>query len=204
MTPSAEPTSQGAQVAAHLIPAGLLNGQEVIVLAIKPSAWFVLLASLPVLASAALVGVVAYVVNLYHPQTPAQAILTLCAAGGLGRLMFACWQWLGRTYVLTNRRIVVVRGLMNVQVTAAALTDVRRVVLAASLSERIVSAGSIFCLAGKDADSDQAPSDRAGSAARSGIAWNVIARPQQIHDVIEDAIRRARRAEGQPAAGGGQ
>ena len=199
MTPSAEPTSQGAQLAAHLVPAHLLGGQEVIVLAIKPSAWFVLLSSLPVLASAAVVGVVAYVVNVYDPRTPAQVILTLCAAGGMARLMFACWQWLGRTYVLTNRRIIVIRGLMNVQVTAAGLTDVRRVVLEASLSERAVSAGSIFCLAGTDADSGET-----GPEDRSAVAWNVISRPQEIHDVIEDAIRRAHRAEGQPAAGAGQ
>lgn len=199
MTPSAEPTSQGAQMAAHLVPADLLGGQEVIILAIKPSAWFVLLSSLPVLASAAVVGVVAYAVNVYHPRMPAQIILTLCAAGGMGGLMFACWQWLGRTYVLTNRRIIVVRGLMNVQVTAVGLTDVGQVVLEASLSERAVSAGSIFCLAGADADSG-----RTDPADRSAVAWNVISRPQQIHDVIEDAVRRAHRAEGQTAAGGGQ
>jgi hypothetical protein len=199
MTPSAEPTSQGAQIAAHLVPADLLGGQEVIILAVKPSAWFVLLSSLPVLASATVVGVVAYVVNVYHPRTPAQVVLTLCAAGGMGRLIFACWQWLGRTYVLTNLRIIVVRGLMNVQVTAAGLTDVRRVVLEASLSERVVSAGSIFCLAGTDADPG-----RTDLADPSAVAWNVISRPQQIHEIIEDAVRRAHRAEGQTAAGGGQ
>ena len=199
MTPSAEPTSQGAQIAAHLVPADLLDGQEVIILAMKPSAWFVLLSSLPVLASAAVVGVVAYVVNVYHPRTPAQLILTACAAGGMARLMFACWQWLGRTYVLTNRRVIVVRGLMNVQVTAAGLTDIGRVVLEASLSERAVSAGSIFCLAGSDADPD-GPVPEDGSA----VAWNIVSRPQQVHDLIEDAVRRAHRAEGQAPVGGGQ
>ncbi len=184
MSPSAEPTSENAEVSARLIPADLLGEDEIVILALKPSAWFVLLVSLPVLASAAVAGTAAYIVRLYHEPTPLEAILSLAAAIVLARLMAGCWQWLGRTYVLTNRRIITLRGMINTQVTAAALTDVGQALLVTSWAERVVSSGSVFCLRGR-ADPQSVRIDQAA------MVWNSVPRPQDVHEIVQGAIRRA-------------
>ena len=183
MTPSAEPTSK-AEVAAHLVPANLLGDSEIIVLAIKPSGWFVLTASVPVVAAAAVVGVVAGVVGLYRPYEHVHAVLSFCAVAALARMVLACWQWIGRTYVLTNLRIVCVRGLISVDVASAALAEVGEAVLAGSLAERLVGIGSIYCLPASD-----------GPLA---VAWTAVARPAETHEVVQEAVRRARRRAERP------
>ena len=178
MTPSAEPTSQRADIAAHLVPADLLSGGEIIVLAIKPSGWFVLLASLPVVVSAVVVAVIAYVVDIYSGWSAAEAVICLCAAVVVIRVTGGCWQWLGRTYVLTNRRIVTVRGLVHVRASAAALTDIRRAVLTATIAERLFGTGSIYCLT----DSENTPA----------VTWNAINSPAEVHEIVAETIERSK------------
>jgi hypothetical protein len=185
MTPSAEPTSK-VQAPGYLVPANLLGDNEIIVLAIKPSGWFVLTCSLPVIAAAAVVAAGAYLVGLYRPYGPEQAILSFCAAAALARAVVACWQWVGRTYVLTNHRIICVRGLVNVNVTGAALVEIRRVVMSAAVPERLFGVASLFCLG--DFDSNPA------------VAWNTVSDPQEVQQIIDKAIRRARRSN-QPLTG---
>ena len=178
MSPSAEPTSQ-AEAPAHLVPANLLGDDEIIILALKPSGWFVLTASLPVLAAAGVVAVAGYLLGRYRPYAAEQAVLPLCAAVALGRLVVACWQWVGRTYVLTNLRVISVRGLLRVEVAAAALGQVARAEAVPSLAERLVGIGSIYCL----------PGDQAAQA----VSWNAVARPQEVLEIVSEAVRRARR-----------
>ncbi len=177
MTPSAEPTSQRADIAALLVPADLLSGGEIIILAIKPSGWFVLLASLPWLVTAIIVGAIAFIADIYRSGTPVETIGCICAAGALGRVTVACWQWMGRTYVLTNRRIVTVRGLIHVRVTAAAISDVSRAVPAASVAERLVGVASIYCMT----DSQNTPA----------VVWNVVAKPDEVHEIVMETIERS-------------
>ena len=187
MTPSAEPTSQRAEAAAHLVPLDLLQDGEIVILAVKPSGWFVLVASLPVLGAAAVVAAVAYVLSVYHPPLHERVIWSGCAAAGLARMVVACCQWLGRTYVLTNRRIVCIRGLLRVQWLAVGLSELREALLAPSIPERLVGAGSIYCLA--------------ASESPAAMAWQTVARPAEVHEIILDAIGRSRRRN-VPSAGG--
>lgn len=163
---------------ARLVPADLLSGGEIIVLAIKPSGWFILLASLPVIALAVVAAAVTFVVDVYRSGTPAEAVMCLCAVAALIRVTAACWQWLGRTYVLTNRRIVTVRGLIHPRITTAALSDVRRAVLAATVTERLVGVGTIYCLT----DSENAPA----------VTWNALSKPTEIHEIVMETIERAK------------
>jgi len=166
-------------MSAQLVPAGLLEGGELVILALKPSGWFVLVSSLPLLLSAGAVAAVAYLMSFSDYFRDPEVVWYFCAAVALLRLMVASWQWLGRTYVLTNRRIVSIRGLVRVQLAAAGLPRVREALLAASLSERVVGAGSIYCLL----DPDAPPT----------VAWQTVARPAEVHEVILEAIGRAKR-----------
>ncbi|HET6428363.1 MAG TPA: PH domain-containing protein [Phycisphaerae bacterium] len=177
MSPSAEPTSE-AQAVGYLVPANLLGDSEIIVLAIKPSGWFVLTASAPVLFAAAVAAAVAVAIGWLRPFPPQQAIVSFCAAAAFGRVVIACWQWIGRTYVLTNLRVIAVRGLISPQVQAAGLTDVQKVSLSPTVAERVVGIGTVYCLGSPEAG--------------EGLAWNGVARPREVAETIDQAVRRAR------------
>ena len=79
-------------MAAYLVPANLLGADEIIILAIKPSNWFVLLASLPVTAAAAVVAAGAFVVNLHHAPTPLRMIAYACAAAAADGAFAYRWE----------------------------------------------------------------------------------------------------------------
>ena len=65
MMASADPATQAAP--GYLVPANLLSDSEIIILALKPSGWFVLASSLPVVATAAAVAATAFAVGLLRP-----------------------------------------------------------------------------------------------------------------------------------------
>ena len=196
MSPSADPASPRAD-AAGLVPADLLGDGEVVILAVKPSNWHVLIVSLPVLASAAVVAATGYVVNRYQPRTPEQLAYFFAAVASMARLALGCWQWLGRTYLLTNLRVACVRGLLRVSVASAPLATVTEVVPAVSLPERAVGVGSIYCFTGG--------SPLAGPPA-AAVGWNSVANPDDVHRVICQAVRRAKhsRETGAGADAGGR
>ena len=166
-----------AQAANYLVPANLLAGDEIIILMTKPSGWFIWLVSGPVAATAALVAAVAIAAAAYGQSVPLEVIETLCAAAVLLRLLGAWWQWLGRTYVLTNRRIITVRGLMRVSVAEAPLAAVAKVELSATLGERAVGAASLYC------------TGASGPPAR--VVWNTLNRPQEVIEIVNKAVRQA-------------
>jgi hypothetical protein len=161
------------------VPANLLQGGEIVFLAIKPSGWFVVLASLPLLASSAIVAGAVLGLQAYHESTPARTVVSLCAIVAVTRILLGCWQWLGRTYVLTNLRIVAVRGLLQVRWSAAALSEVRQAVLTATRPERLLGVGSIHCLVEPEG--------------RPRVSWGTVARPAEVNQVVQEALRRARR-----------
>ncbi len=168
-------------IGSHLVPANLLTGGELVLLAIKPSGWFVLITSLPILISAGVVSIVAYIVGIYRSDSPTETVLCLCAAAGFIRIVIACWQWIGRTYVLTNRRVITVRGVIRVRVSAVRLIDVERAILTEQLAERMVGTGSIYCLT--------------VSKNTPALVWNTISRPGEVHEIVISTIEHAKRVE---------
>ncbi|MEM1210551.1 MAG: hypothetical protein AAGI54_14920, partial [Planctomycetota bacterium] len=98
----AQPTE--ARLAA-VVPEGLIEGGETVILLLKPSLWFVVLAPL---------GTIAAIVAITALLATGDALLTggvysdeaaLAAAGVVSLRVF--WQfleWLSRAYVLTDRR----------------------------------------------------------------------------------------------------
>jgi hypothetical protein len=145
----------------------------------KPSAWFVVLVSLPVLGGAAAVGVLVYLTGLgLQGQAPQQAIVWLCCAAGLVRIIVACFQWLGRLYILTNRRAMTLSGVIRIELFQSPLARIRRTRLSATFLERLPGLGNLHFVTGDD------------ETASPG-AWICIAQPKQVQETVEDAIRRS-------------
>ena len=95
--------TQSAQRVAKL---DILNGSEIIILAIKPSLWYVLLVSsrwLIVLLGLSIVVWLSGQIGWLDGQV--QLLLGVAFAGIIIRLAFGLLQWQSRVYILTNLRV---------------------------------------------------------------------------------------------------
>lgn len=164
---------------ANLVPAHLLDDSEIVILAIKPSLWFVLFESsrwLIVLTLVALAGAgwgerLAWV----HSRTVIQTAVVLMAA----RVGVAMLQWICRLYVLTNRRVLRLRGIFNVQVFECPLSRIQNTFLTLNWYERLLTLGSIhFATAGTGAVE---------------ASWLYINRPLEVHEQVRSAIHHSHR-----------
>jgi hypothetical protein len=158
----------------------LLADGEVILLSIKPSRWFVLLTSIPVVVLAAFVAGGAAAAQ-YAGSLPEkyEIVYILSAAAVLVRLVAACVQWMGLRYVLTDRRILRLRTLPATTVFELPLEVVAEAGVSASPPEKLVGCGSVVFL---------------GEDRRSvGVAWVSVANPRQVARTVDEAVERHRR-----------
>ena len=178
MTPSAEPTTITAP-GLTVVPARLLDGGEVVILAVKPSGWFCLLVSLPVLVTAAAFTAAGYLAARVW-SGPLQPTTFGLFWGGVSvvRLIVAYLQWLPRLYVLTNRRLLRVSGVLREAVHACLLRHVARAEVSVSPAERVLGVGSLSFLS-SDPAARQAP-------------WAHINYPAEVQQIVAEALSRAR------------
>ena len=123
MTTATEPKHKDLKLVAHaegptsgavglpaqaVVPAHLLDGGEVIHFAIKPSPWFVVIVSLRWLAVAVFLGVLAS--REFFPHAYLWYVYQLAVLVAGARLVWAILEWATRTYVLTNHRVMRIRG----------------------------------------------------------------------------------------------
>lgn len=176
MSPSAEPANPPAEAEA-VVPAKLLEDGEVVILAVKPSLWYVLLASWPVVVLAALVAGVSYAAaELFAAAINLHLVLLGCAAVACTGVTVASFQWQGRLYVLTNRRTIRLRGVFRPQVSQCLLRHIRRTHVSATLTERMVGVGTLLFEAEKEACGDH--------------HWVNLARPAEVQRIVEETLRR--------------
>jgi len=163
------------------VPQQLLNEGEVVILAIKPSVWFVILNAWPAIAVAAAVMALGYVflpmfdLGLDYPR---RTLAMLCVAAVLMQLFISSCQWTGRLYVLTNVRVLRVRGVFRVDVFQCPLRNVRQATLAGTRLERLCGVGTIVF-------DVETPTEEP--------CWFHVARPGEVNDMVQEALRKARR-----------
>ena len=157
----------------------LLHEGEVVILAIKPSGWSVLLVSMPVLAAAgALTGAACLAEGRFGGYPATRAVVLLCAAAGFLRCLIACFQWVGRLYLLTNLRVMHIRGVLRPDVAQCPLRRIAGATVAAGPGERLLGVGSLLF-----------------EAVDGGLcepAWDHVASPAELRKTVEEALRRAR------------
>ena len=161
------------------LPAHLLDGGEVVELKIKPSMWFILFASFRMLLAMGSIVVLSYPlsrvldpVGLTHPL-----LLKVAMALAGARLAIATLQWVSRIYVLTNRRVMRIRGIFNVDIFECELSRIQNTFMRLTLYERLFALGTIgFATAGT-----------------GGIeaSWENVNHPLEIHERVRAAIHKA-------------
>lgn len=127
-----------------LLAGQVLQQGETVVLIQKPSVWFVLIASLRVIALAVAAGVAARFWLAEHVSLRVIEIGLLVAAA---RVMAATLQWMGRLYILTDRRIIRLAGVLQPEIFDCPLRRVADMRLASRYSERLLRLGSVDIVA---------------------------------------------------------
>ncbi len=155
----------------------ILDGGETVLLAIKPSLWFVLFdAARWVFLGATLLLISAFSA-FQVTWVSRQTIGQLGAAIIIARLGMAFLRWVSRFYILTNRRVMRVRGVFKVDILSCPLLSIRRTEITIGPHEKVTRLGTILFA------SDEVPCD--------DFHWFQINKVEEVHERIRRAIDRA-------------
>jgi len=167
--------------AGAMLPAELLQPGELIILLLKPSPWFILLVPARFIAIVVLGAMLVVLLQrrgihlgLGHSDL---IVATLALIGG--RLFWQLLEWLGQVYVLTDQRIIRIKGVLNVQVFQCPLQKIQQTDLILPLAQRLFWLGTIGFAT-------------AGTASHEAF-WLMLARPLEVHQKVVETLRRYRR-----------
>ncbi|BAM04039.1 PH domain-containing protein [Phycisphaera mikurensis] len=170
---------------ASILPPQLLQDGEAVLLLRKPSRWYILLAPLGFFVLVLALAAAGHRADAFLNQARMSGeILTLAATLLLLRLGWQTLDWAGRVYVLTDRRVLRVQGVIRVSVFEARLSRLQHTGLFFSLRERLFGLGTVtFSTAG---------------TGTVEAAWLFLHEPLEVHRLVLETQRRC----GGGAAGG--
>lgn len=159
------------------VPGGLIHGGEIVLLWVKPSIWRPLLDSGPWLLAAAFFAALLTLGNLsvsgLGTALSAQIVVTV----GLARLGVAVLRWVPTWYLLTNLRVLSVRGVRSPSVTSRGLLEIRNTYVHATAFEKC---GGIASIAFVTDHPNELP-----------LVWHSVPNAAEIHQRIRRAIENA-------------
>jgi hypothetical protein len=155
---------------------------EIVLLSLRPSFLWVLRYWVPaILAHWALVLARALTASAFRPA--ADPFIIAITAALLAVLVAITMNWFRRRYLLTDRRVLVVRGVVNRECDEMPLTAVRRITLA-ELRTMVLSsrgnAGTLEFVDHKD---------------KTMIRWDLVPDPSHVRATACDAIKRYARSD---------
>ncbi|MGE0478996.1 MAG: PH domain-containing protein [Phycisphaerae bacterium] len=155
----------------------LLDGDELVQLTLKPSLWMVPITSFHFAAAVGLLAAALWIAPPGPWSGAARAGALLLTGLGVGRVALAVLQWASQVYVLTNRRVLSVRGVWNVSIASCPLARIGRIDLHAAWFQKSLGLGTIAL----------------GTAGERGeaVIWEHIANPAEIYELLVAAIRRS-------------
>jgi membrane protein YdbS with pleckstrin-like domain len=162
---------------AAVLTRDLLEQGEVIILLLRPSLWYVLLASLASLGIIALATfALAYVSRMPWAGWNDVQVFALGAGLVALRLGWQMMEWMSRVYVLTDRRVLTRGGVLRVAVFQAPLKNIQHTAVFAGMRERLFGLGTIgFATAGSDT---------------FDTLWLMVRSPHHVHRTVVEAVRR--------------
>ena len=177
MSPTAEPANPSAVLGAAELP---LQDGELIILSIKPSRWYVLLVSWPVVLAAALVAGGVALSERFGMYTADSGLANwLCAGVAVIRLVWATVQWAALRYVLTSRRLLRIGAGGRAGLTELPLACVQSAEVTRSAGQRALAVGSLAF--------------RGESGKALPMLWAYVAQPDRLAHLINEAIAKAHR-----------
>ncbi len=133
-----------------MLPGDLLADDETVIFAIKPSLWSIGFVSFRTVAFASLLALLTYILSpAFHLGIYGLYIIELCGCVVLGRVGIALLQWASRTYILTDHRVIRIRGVLTIDIFQSSLTRIQNTFMIFTLPERFFGLGDIeFTTAG--------------------------------------------------------
>ncbi len=163
--------------AALAMSKNLVRDDEIIILLLRPSLWYVPLSSMGGLVFIALVTfALAYMARLPWVGWSDIHAFALGVSLAALRLGWQMLEWINRVYVLTDRRVITRSGVLRVIVFQTQLKNIQHTSIFASMRERALGLGTIgFATAGSDTFE---------------TFWTMIRQPFAVHSIVTDAIER--------------
>ena len=154
----------------------------------RPSAAYILVRAIPESLPAIVLGVVVLLLRSLFVAVAGQLdralaalidrwlgyLLVFLLVYCLARLVWACLDWFCRRYVLTDVRIVAVRGVLHVVRFDVPLRRVQHLAMSRSLPERLFGVGTVA----------------AASAGTGGheVVWRTVARPDDVMGMVRARV----------------
>jgi len=161
-----------------LLPGDLLSDDEQVVFAVKASLWTIAFLCFRTVLIAVLVALLGLFVGpLLGLERWSAPIVQGCIVAVLGRAGFAFLQWISRTYVLTDKRVIRIRGVLTIDIFQCSLVRIQNTFLVLTLPQRLLGLGNIAFTT-------------AGTGSVEAI-WRHVKNPLHIHQQLIRAINAA-------------
>jgi uncharacterized membrane protein YdbT with pleckstrin-like domain len=161
-----------------LLPSDLISEDERVIFALKPSLWTIVFLSFrTVVIASAVAATVLSIGPMMQLGRLITYVVEACGAAILARIGFALLQWVSRSYVLTDRRIIRIRGVFTIDIFQCNLVKIQNTFLILTLPQRILGLGNIELTT-------------AGTGAVEAV-WRHLKNPLRIHHQLIEAMNAA-------------
>ncbi len=164
-----------------IAPQNILQEDEIVLMLVKPSLFFIFYTSFTFVLVALMMGVAAGQVTrtgalggYFAPSTVALVTMLIC----VGRLIWALLVWTSHIYMLTNLRVVTIKGVINVHMFQAQLRKIQKTELFRPIGQRIFFTGTVGF-------------STAAAAGTVDSTWVMLPHPVETHQRIARAIDEA-------------
>ena len=165
------------ELASTLLPAELIQEDEVVILLLRPSLWYIPLSSFGSLVFIALITfMLAYVSRFSWVNWSDLLAFSFGFALATLRLSWQALEWYSRVYVLTDRRIIRRMGVLRVAVLATQRQNIQHSGSYRWVRGRVCGLGAIGCAT-------------SGSDVFEAL-WVMISRPFAVHRIVVKTIEK--------------
>lgn len=163
---------------AKLSPESLLRGNELVILMVRPSLWYLIATSFRFCGVVILLGVLTIRTGVFGDLLLPRTALIISAALVGVRIIYALMEWTSHLYLLTTCRIVTIKGARHPTIFEAGLAHISEARLIEPAAQNILGLGTIGFAVAKDIDPNS--------------LWEWIPNAPRIHQQIQAAISKRR------------
>lgn len=170
--------SSTAGVSHAIAPQNVLHENEIVILMLRPSVWYILATSstyIVVVLALALLATTSRLIDQwigFGTMGTIVGILIGC------RLLYGVMEWIGHHYILTNCRLITIQGLLQPQISQTVLGRISGITISQSLPQKVLHTGTL----GFTFDAAQ----------KATGTWHWIRSPQRVEQQIRQAISKYR------------
>ena len=172
----ASEATRSEELVAKMNPELTLLGNEIVILMVRPSLWYVFAGSFRFNAIVVLLAVLTYHTQLLARYIHMVALLEVTTILVVVRMVYALMDWTSHVYMLTNWRIVTIKGLFHPELYQVSLVKISQARLMRSVIQQVFRVGSIGFVVGEQ-------------IIPAGV-WEWIGHPDRVQQQIDAALRK--------------